>query len=88
LTQWEVRIQRQAQRSMRRLPRDVLARLQEAFLELEEDPYRGEKLTGHELFKYRVGDWRIIYTIQDHQLLVLVVDVGPRGDIYRRLRRH
>jgi mRNA interferase RelE/StbE len=87
LTRWEVVIQRRAQRSMRRLPAEVLTRLKEAFLDLEEDPYRGDKLTGYELFKYRVGDWRIIYSIQDSQLVVLVVDVGPRGQIYQRLRR-
>ena len=43
------------------------------------------KLQGNEeLYRVRVGDYRIIYQIQDAVLTVLVVDVGHRGDIYRR----
>jgi mRNA-degrading endonuclease RelE of RelBE toxin-antitoxin system len=30
-----------------------------------------------------VGDWRVIYVIQDEALLILVLKVGPRGDVYR-----
>jgi mRNA interferase RelE/StbE len=43
-----------------------------------------EKLTGHDdLYRVRVGDHRIIYTIRDNELLVLVFTVGHRGDVYR-----
>jgi mRNA interferase RelE/StbE len=34
-------------------------------------------------YRIRVGGWRIIYTIHDDVLLVVIVDVGPRGSIYR-----
>jgi mRNA interferase RelE/StbE len=44
------------------------------------------KLAGEEsLYRIRSGDYRIIYQIQDEQLLVLVVRVGQRGDVYRHL---
>jgi len=42
------------------------------------------KLAGStDLFRLRVGDYRIIYQIQDRQLLVLVVDIGNRREVYR-----
>ncbi len=36
-----------------------------------------------DLFRLRVGDWRIIYQIIDDQLLILVLEIGSRGEIYR-----
>jgi len=47
-----------------------------------------KKLAGEEdLFRLRVGDYRIIYQIQEKRLVVLVVGVGHRADVYRGLRR-
>lgn len=37
------------------------------------------------LYRIRVGDYRIIYQIQDAALIVLVVRIGSRGDVYRHL---
>lgn len=84
---WRVIIQRQAQRQLRRLPADVLRRIAAAFDEIGRDPHAGEPLTGFAYRKWRVGDWRIIYAIEEDQLVVLVIDLGPRGEIYRRLNR-
>ncbi len=72
---------------MRRLPRDVLDRLAKAFQALEEDPYIGKRLVDLSLYSYRVGDLRIVYNLEEDNLIVLVIDIGPRGDIYRRLRQ-
>lgn len=41
------------------------------------------KLSGDDLYRIRVGDYRIIYSIQDNRLLVLVVKIGHRRDVYR-----
>lgn len=42
-------------------------------------------LKGHEgLFRLRVGQYRIIYTVDHGKLIVIVVDAGNRGDIYNR----
>jgi hypothetical protein len=51
------------------------------------------KLTGQDAYRVRVGDYRIIYTVHDEQLLVLVIDVGHRATSTaaandRRHRRH
>ena len=44
-----------------------------------------KKLQGHdELLRLRIGDYRIIYSVDNGQLIVYVVDAGNRGDIYKR----
>ena len=68
---------------MRRLPREVKNRLDAAFDRLKEDPHQGEQTTKRPYWKYRVGNWRIVYAIREAQILIWVVDLGPRGDIYR-----
>lgn len=53
---------------------------------LEDDPRSAGcvKLTGStDLFRLRVGDYRIVYQIQDKVLVVLVIEIGHRREIYR-----
>ena len=40
------------------------------------------KLQGRDAYRLRVGDWRVIYELHDDRLVMLVVEVGPRGGIY------
>ncbi|MBL8075381.1 MAG: type II toxin-antitoxin system RelE/ParE family toxin [Nitrospira sp.] len=47
-------------------------------------PHGSEKLSGVEqLYRIRVGDYRVIYAVEDNRLLVLVVKVGHRREEYR-----
>ena len=47
-----------------------------------------KKMQGHdELLRLRVGDYRIIYSVDNGELIVYVVDAGNRGDIYKRYRQ-
>ncbi len=44
-----------------------------------------KKLKGHaDLLRLRVGEYRIIYSVDNGKLIVYVVDIGTRGDIYKR----
>lgn len=76
-----------AVRQLRKLSPDARRRVQAA-VELLADqprPNGAKKLVGGEgEWRVRTGDYRIIYEIRDDLLLVLVVAVGHRGDIYRR----
>ena len=40
-------------------------------------------LAGRPGYRLRVGDWRVIYTVESDRLVVLVLDIGPRGGIYK-----
>lgn len=83
---WTIIIDRQPQKVMRRLPRNLLQRIDRAILALAEDPYPPgcKKLRGYDnLYRIRVGDWRISYAVEDDRLIVLVIEVAPRGGAYR-----
>jgi mRNA interferase RelE/StbE len=41
------------------------------------------KLQGRDAYRLRVGDWRVIYELHDERLVMLVLEVGARGGIYR-----
>jgi mRNA interferase RelE/StbE len=75
-----------ANRQFRKLPRNIQARLRVRIDALSENPRpRGvEKLQGEDdLYRIRIGDYRVVYQIQDKVLLILVVKIGHRREIYR-----
>lgn len=76
-----------AQKFLRKLRDKALgARLVASMRDLADNPRPpgGEKLTGpEEFYRVRVGDYRIVYEIQDEVLLVLVIRIGHRREIYR-----
>jgi mRNA interferase RelE/StbE len=54
-------------------------------LRLEPRPHGSKKLVGEDnLYRIRTGDYRIIYQVRDKQLIILVIAIGNRRDIYRR----
>lgn len=60
----------------------IVARIAE--LALNPRPVGVEKLTGDDRYRLRQGNYRILYEIQDSDLIVTVVRVGHRRDVYRR----
>lgn len=81
-------IDQAAQKTLRRLPRDLQERLGRAILVLETNPKpnNSRQLEGFQnVYRLRVGDWRIVYTIEDERLVITVIRVGSRGNVYRRL---
>ncbi len=85
---YRIEIERSAERVMRRLPRDLLNRLRTAIDALAADPRPPgcRRLAGYtNLYRVRVGDWRISYAVEDDRLLIIVIEVAPRGGAYRSL---
>jgi len=84
---YQVFVEPAAERKLARLPRDICARLLRRIESLAETPRApgAVKLTGHSSYRVGVGDYRIIYAILDDRLLIIVVDVGHRREIYRDL---
>ncbi|MBI2827616.1 MAG: type II toxin-antitoxin system RelE/ParE family toxin [Planctomycetia bacterium] len=76
-----------ADRALRRLPVTIQRRIIAAVDRLADNPRpRGSaKLAGEEdAWRIRVGEYRVLYEIEDDRLVVLVVRVGHRKDLYRR----
>lgn len=77
-----------ASRALGKLPAGIRAHIDRAILALADNPRPpgSSKLKGTTNgWRVRVGDYRILYTIEDDRLTVLVVDVGNRKDVYRGL---
>ena len=87
---WIVEISDVAEKQLRKLDRQIQKRLLDWLddrIEGCKNPkHFGEPLRGgmSGLWRYRVGDYRIICTIQEHQLVVLALTVGHRREIYLR----
>ena len=85
---YTVTVERKAAKFLRDLTDKRLSlRLREAIDALAENPRvpGNVKLQGEgELYRVRVGDYRIVYQIQDAVLVVLVVQIGHRREIYRQ----
>ena len=78
-----------AARELRKLAPDVRRRVSRKIDALAANPRPSgvEKLEAeHDLYRVRVGDYRIIYTIEDDIVLVVVVKIGNRRDVYKYLR--
>ena len=73
-------------KDLRALPTKDIARILKRIRSLADEPrpLGGEKLSGQERYRVRQGAYRIIYEINDDGLVVIVVKVGHRGDIYRK----
>ena len=79
-----------AQRQLRSIDRQQALRILTALASLGDDPHRDDadtkKLTGHDgLYRLRVESFRVVYEIQNDVLVILVVHVGNRHDVYRSL---
>ena len=78
-----------ALRDLRKLPEDIRRRVAVRIDALAGDPRPAgvERLQGEaELYRVRVGDYRIVYQVESKALVVLVVRVGHRREVYRRTR--
>jgi mRNA interferase RelE/StbE len=83
---WEILLHRRVEKVLRRLPNNIVPRIDRAIQALSTDPRPTgcKKLAGHDnLYRVRVGDWRISYAVEDDRLIVLVLEVAPRGGANR-----
>ena len=82
---YTVLIERYAQKRLLKLDKKVLPLLKAAIAGLAENPRPSGclKLKGEEAYRIRVGNYRIIYEINDNKIIVTVITVGHRKDVYK-----
>ena len=74
-----------AYRQIKKLPREVQKRIIERVEELASNPRpAGAKklVSGEDLYRVRVGEYRAVYQIRDRELIVVIVKVGHRREVY------
>lgn len=84
MARYELLIRPSVRKDVRNIPKADLRRIMERIEGLREDPRPSGciKLSGLEYFRIRQGDYRIIYEIEDSRLVVVLVKVGHRRDVY------
>ena len=82
---YKVRLERKAQKNLAKVPEPYYSNIKTAILDLGKNPrpLGFIKLKGRDAFRIREANYRIIYEIQDAILLVDVIDLGHRKDIYK-----
>ncbi|MCY1208270.1 hypothetical protein D9M68_324170 [compost metagenome] len=78
---------RQAAQTLKGMPRNLAATNVAKVNGLAVGPYapnpNARKLAGRNGYRLRVGDWRVLYEIEDGRLVILVLAVSPRGGAYK-----
>lgn len=81
---YSVSILPSAQRQLAKLPNAIAIRIEDKLLGLEKDPRPPgcKKLKGRNAWRIRIGDYRVIYEIRDNQLIITVIAIAHRRDVY------
>jgi mRNA interferase RelE/StbE len=78
---------RNADKALRKVPCNIAQRIRERLDQIAAAPYvhhpNTTRLQNRPSYRLRVGDWRVIYKIEDEELIILVLRIGPRGEAYR-----
>jgi len=82
---YKIQILKSADKTLRNVARKERVKIVEQISQLAENPrpFGCKKLRGTEFYRIRIGDYRVIYKIEDDVLLILVIRIGHRKDIYK-----
>ena len=85
MAKYTVSLSHRAERQLDKLSEKLAHPIITAIAKLAANPRPNgcKKLKGREGYRIRVGDYRIIYTIGDFMLVIVVIDLGHRKDVYR-----
>ena len=85
MANYKILIKPSAVKELNKIPKKELSKITERINALSNDPRPSgcEKLVVQNAYRIRQGSYRIIYTIEDDKLIILVIKVGHRRDVYR-----
>lgn len=83
---YRIEFTRSAEKDLRRIERSSVSAIYDAIEHLADDPrpHGVKKLAGADrTYRIRIGDYRVVYEIEDNFLLILLIRIGHRKDVYR-----
>ena len=85
MVNYKILIKPSAVKELNKIPKKELSKITDKINSLSHDPRPSEceKLAAQNAYRIRQGSYRIIYTIEDDKLIILVIKVGHRRDVYR-----
>lgn len=80
-----LKIQKNAKKSLLKISEPFQSKIIDKIYNLENNPYLDtKKLIGREAYRIRIGNYRVIYEINDNELIIIVVSIGHRKDVYTK----
>jgi len=85
MASYRIEVSKKVRKDLRKIPASDVERILGVIRDLATDPrpHGSKKLKGNELFRVRCGVYRVVYEIHDDRLVVIVVRVAHRKDVYR-----
>ena len=84
---YRIAFTRSAAKVMKKLPQEVYAAVWKELEKIAKAPFayhpKVTRLKNTESFRLRIGGWRVIYIIQKEKVIILVLKIGSRGEVYR-----
>lgn len=83
---FKITFSKNADKVLRRMPHNIALTIGKKIKELANNPHRMrnvKKLTNHPGYRLRVGEWRIIYSVNENELLIHIINVKTRGEVYK-----
>jgi len=83
---YKITFSRQADKVLRRMPRNIATNIAKKIRQLAINPKKMKNvkmLTKHPGYRLRIGDWRVVYTINENEVLIHVVKIKSRGEVYK-----
>jgi mRNA interferase RelE/StbE len=78
---------KEAGKVLTKIPQNTAKLIRDKMTAIAANPYanhpNAKKLQGLDGYRLRVGDWRVVYRIRNQELIVIVLKVGARGDVYK-----
>ena len=85
MASYKVVVKKSVAKDLRNIPKKDIQRILAVIQSLADNPRppQSKKLSGQEKYRLRQGTYRILYSIEDEKLIICVVKVGNRRDVYR-----
>lgn len=86
-TMFSIEYSKAARKALKTMPSNTAGLIMEKIEALAVDPFAPNnnvrRLTNHPGYRLRVGDWRVVYLVHEQALLIAVVRIAPRGEVYQ-----
>ena len=82
---WDIEFKRSAAKSLKKIRVEDREKIAQAIIDLQSNPRPtgSIKITNQNAYRIRQGDYRIIYTINNHKLIIEIIKIGHRREIYK-----
>ena len=88
MSKYIIKLRKPAAKYYEKLPPKLKEKVKEVINQLRENPYAIPNVkpiegSNHDIYRIRIGTLRLLYRIHNDTLIIIVLDIGPRGDIYK-----